>query len=386
MTLLAGPARDVRRARAAVAVAFFAHGVVSGSWASRIPWVQDARGLSTAALGIALLGGPVGAVLALPVAGRLVARHGSRPVTRTLFVALCLALPLPALAPDVGLLMLALVVWGAASGALDVAMNAHGVAVEGRYRRPVLSSFHGMWSVGSLGGALVGAAMAAGSVSAPVHFAVVSAGLLVGGPVALRPLLPAGEDATGSPVRGRPRRPSRRLFVLGLVALCALFAEGVAADWTAVWFAGPLHTTAAVGALGFAVFSLAMTAGRFGGDRVVAAVGPVRFLRWSGGLAAAGFALGLLAGTVPVALLGLALLGLGIACGVPVVFSAAAREGGGGAGPGIATVAAMSYPGWLAGPPVIGGLASATSLPAALGLVVLATAAMALLAGAVRPD
>ncbi len=395
-----------RRARRAVAAAFVVHGAASGTWAARLPWVQQHLQLSAPELGVALVGAPVGALLALAFGGRVVDRFGSAPVTRTTLLGVCASLPLPALAPGLAPLFAALMIFGAAAAVMDVAMNAHGVAVEARYGRRVLSSFHGMWSLGSMVGALGGAAMASADVGAPRHFALVAALLAVLGAVLLLALLPADEDrrrgarsadefTSGAPDgacpgtcqgaepddgrTGRRGRPSRRLLGLGLLALCALFAEGAAADWTAVWFTTDLGAGEAGGALAFAAFSVAMTAGRFAGDRLVGAVGPVRFVRISGALAAAGLAAGLLAGDPRAAAAGVVLLGLGLSCLVPVVYGAAARSGG-SAGGGIAMVAALSYPGWLIGPPVIGALAGQTSLRLALFAVVAAAAAPALLA------
>jgi MFS family permease len=379
---------------------------VIANWVPRVPAVKAALGTSDGPLGLAMLGLGVGAAASLLVAGRVVARFGSRPVVRVAGVAVCASLAGPGLAGDLPLLAVTLGLVGAASGLLDVAMNAHGALVERGYGRSIMASLHGLWSVGGLLGAVTGGLAARAGWSPARHFAV--AALCLGATVVVgtRRLLPAAADAAptgpvpaapGAPVQGPggPRedggRPGRGsgvpwsapLLVLGVVGFSSFFGEGSAHDWSAIYLHDVLDTSAGMAAAGFAAFSLAMAAVRFAGDRLSARFGPVRLVRASGLVAATGFGLGLLAHQPLAGVAGFALLGAGLACVVPVTFSAAGHLGGGLAGVAISRVAAISYLATFVGPPVIGLVADLTSLTLALAIPVALAGVVALCARAV---
>ncbi|WP_067832929.1 MFS transporter [Actinomadura kijaniata] len=371
-----------RAARRAVATVFFLNGAVFSSWVPRIPEVKDALGLGDGALGAALLGPALGAVAAMSAAGALVSRHGSRPVVRAALAAFCAVPVLIGLAPTWAALLAALTLWGAAMGTLDVAMNSAGMAVQTRYPRPIMSGLHGCFSLGALVGAGTGAFAAHLRLPVPWHLLAAGAAALVLGAVATRALLPAGDDAlhTG-PAFARPTRP---LMLLAALAFAGLLAEGAAADWSALYLRDTLGAGAGTGGAGYAAFTLAMTVGRLAGDRLVAAYGPVRVVRRLAALAATGFTAALLVAEIPAALAGLALLGLGLACVVPIIFTAAGRSAG-GPGPAIAAVSSCGYLGFIAGPPLIGMAAEVIGLGGALGLVAALVALLALGAPAVAP-
>ncbi len=373
------PAQAVRRARLGVAAVFFANGCGLGSWVPHIPDVKLWHGLSDAVLGLALLALAAGAVAALPVAGALVARFGSRPVTRAAALLFCAALPLPLLAPDFPALLAALALLGVGTGSVDVAMNAHAVLVEARYGRPIMSSFHGMFSLGGLAGAaLAGGAMQAG-LPPTAHLVLAAAILGMAVLTAWPALLPTAPAASDGPLFALPRG---RLIGLGAVAVIGLMAEGAMGDWSAVYLRMDLGATAGTAALGFAAFSLAMALGRLTGDRVVGRFGPSGVLV-SGALIGGGtLAVALLAGHPAVAVLGFAGMGIGLANVIPIVFSAAGRLPGLAPGIGIAGVSTAGYFGFLAGPPLIGLVAEASGLAVALGLVAAVVGLMALCAGA----
>lgn len=369
---------DIRRARAAVTIVFVAHGLLFGTWVSRIPAIQDDVDLTEGELGIALLGGTLGALIGLPLAGWIVARSGSRTtLVRSLpvFVALVVGI---ALAQSLATLTLALLLFGMALGTLDVAMNAHGLAVEREYGRPILSTLHGGWSSGGLIGAAVGGFAAWQGVAPLPHFVAVA---LVVGPVALlatRWLLPADVDR---PEEGaRLARPPRRIALLGLVAFCGLFAEGAAADWSGIYIDDSLGATPGVAALGFAAFSVTMAVFRLAGDRLAERWGPVALTRRGGLLAAVGLAGALLIAEPAAALVGFACMGAGLAAVVPVVFRAAGSVPGLAPAAGIAALTSVGYSAFLIGPPVIGFLAEVTSLTTALSLVVVLLCVLALFA------
>lgn len=377
---------EARVARRAVTAIFLLNGAVFGTWASRIPAVQQRLDLGAGRLGLALGCVAAGALVAMPVSGRAAARRGSAGATRAFAVLIALALPLPFLAPSLPLLMAAAFALGAANGGLDVAMNAHGVAVERALGRPVLSSFHAAFSLGGLAGAGLGALAATADLDARIHAAAVTGVVLAAGAVAMARLLPATADAAGTaPAGPRSLLPSRALWLLGVAAFCCLFAEGAAADWSAVYVAGPLGAAAGTAALAFAAFSLAMTAGRLAGDRLTARHGPAVLVRRGALLAGTGIGGALLAGSPGAAIAGFACLGAGLAAIVPSVFRAAAAAPGIEPGPALAAVSTVGYAGFLAGPLSIGALAELTSLPAALGLIVAAAGVISLLAGRLEP-
>jgi MFS family permease len=377
--------RELRAARLAVTLTFFLNGAVFGSWAARLPALQDRLGLQEGALGVALAFSALGSLLAMPVAGWLSARSGSRRTTRLALALFSLAVPLAAAAPAYGPLLVGTFLVGATTGALDVAMNAHGVAVERRYGRAILSSLHAAWSGGGLAGAAVGAAVAGLGVDARAHLAAAGGLALVIGALATRRLLAASEDEAADDGAPLLAWPSRKLLALGVVAFCGLMAEGSAADWSAVYVDDALAAGAGLAGLAYAAFSLAMLGGRLVGDRLADAWGPVALVRRGGLLASVGLGAALVIGEPPAALVGFTCLGAGIAAIVPVVFRGASQAPGIAPGVALAAVSTMGYCGFLVGPPAIGGVAQATSLPLALGLVVLLTVIIVLLAGRTRP-
>jgi Na+/melibiose symporter-like transporter len=281
--------------------------------------------------------------------------------------AFCLALPLPVISPNIFLLCLSLGLFGACNSTLDVSMNAQAIAVERCYQRAIMSSFHGLFSLGGLvGAALAGLAMSfnTGSVQHVVTATILS---LVLATLVLPGLLPSEpqQQKTGPTFV----KPTGALLRLGSLAFLGLLAEGSMADWSAVYLQHVLKTSSAVAATGFAAFSLMMAAGRFGGDALVNRFGPSLLLRGSSLLAAGGLGLGVLIGEPLIAIVGFGFVGLGIANIIPVLFSAAGRVRGIPPGIALAAVASTGYFGFLAGPPLIGLTAELTNLTIGLGLV-----------------
>lgn len=330
-------------------------------------------------LGLALLAMAVGALVAMPVTGWVVARRGSRTATVVSVLVFCLILPLMALAPGAVLLGLSLLLFGAFNGSTDVSMNAQAAAIEYRYGRSIMSSFHALFSIGGLVGAALGGGLAALGVGVTQHFLLAT---VVFGAVALvasRGLLPAGADAQASgPAFSRP---NRALAALGVVALCSLVSEGAIADWSAIYLRSVMGSGPGLAASGFAVFSLAMAIGRLSGDRFIELLGSTTVLRLGGALAAAGLAVVLLVDSVAVALVGFVCAGIGLATLFPITLSVAARAPGMAPGAGIAAMSSTGYLGFLLGPPTIGFAAELVGLRVALVLIVVAGLAISLLAG-----
>ena len=369
-----------RWSRSAVAIFFFINGAALASWVPHIPAIKSGHMMSDGQLGLVLLSMAAGSVVALPVAGWLVGRLGSRVMTAAAGIALCLALPLPVASPSVALLSLSLALLGACNGLLDVSMNAQAAEVEQRVGRPIMSSFHALFSLGGVAGALLaGGAMAVG-IGDAAHVRVSAFVALSAAVVALPGLARsrAACDHAGKAVA----RPSGALLTLGILALLGLLAEGAMADWSAVYLHDTLGSSPSVAAVGFAAFSLAMAAGRFTGDVLVRGLGPRRVLRGSSAVAAVGLGTALLLGHPAIGVVGCALVGLGIANIIPVLFSAAARVPGVPPGQALAAVATTGYLGFLAGPPLIGVVAETAGLAVGLGLVSGACAFVALKASA----
>lgn len=373
----------LQAARLAVLGVFFLNGVALASWVVRIPAVQQKLSLGEGALGLALLGMAVGALVSMPLTGALISRFGSRPVVGGAALSLALAMVLPALAPGLLSLAAALFVLGASNGALDVSMNSQAVAVEKGYGRPIMASFHAAFSFGGLAGAAVGGVVAAAGIGVLAHLSAVAGLALVAALLAYRALMPAGADAgeDGAPAFARP---NRALLGLGIISFCVLLGEGAMADWSAVYLDGTLRTGPGFAAAGYAAFSLAMALGRLFGDGVTARFGAARVVRLGAAVAAIGLGAALAAGHPYAALAGFACAGVGFSIIFPAALSAAGRTQGMAAGPALAAVATAGYTGFLAGPPVIGFVAELVGLGGALYIVVALSAAIVLLGGAVR--
>lgn len=371
---------SARRAHPAVAATFLVHALLFASWAAHIPQLKASLGLDDAALGTALLGAPVGSLVAMAACGRLLARFGSRPLIPLTTVGYAISGVAVGFSGSAAALFALLALWGVFHGALDVVMNTQAVTVERALGSPIMARLHGMWSIGGFFGALLGAGMVGLGLGLPVQQAAL--GLLavaVTAATAAR-LLPDRHERTETrPARGR-WQVSRTVLVLGLVAFASMFCEGAVADWSANYLRNDLHTGAGVAGLGYAAFALAMLAVRLAGPILQTRFRSAALLPPLAMVATAGMATALVSGSPIVALAGFAAFGLGVALVVPTAFSAAGavRPDGGNAGSVIATVSALGWIGFLAGPPLIGHLADVTGLPKALAALPILTAVIAL--------
>ena len=368
------------RPRTAITVVFFVDGALFSSWASRIPALSDRAGATPGQLGLALLAPALGAVVAIPLVGRLLPRRSSRTFCAVATLALMAAILLPPLAHSVPALAVALFVVGLANSTLDLAMNAQGVSIERHLARPMFSSLHAGFSFGGFAGAGLGALAAALHVAPLPHLAVAAVLFGVPGLVAIAPLLVRDVDDDVHAPRLMWRRLPSRLALLGAACFFCLVAEGGASDWSAKLVRDDLAGSAAWGAVAYAVFSVAMGTGRLITDRLWLRWGSVGLLRRCGALAALGFGVGLGVGTVPTAIAGFAALGFGLAGVIPTLFRAGADQPGVSTGPALSVVTSLGYLGFLAGPPLIGGVAQLTSLRLACGILVLAGMLVVLLA------
>jgi len=385
MTLIEDRAA-LRRARVSTSLLFLLFGTALGTWTARIPAIKQDLSLSDGQLSIGLLVFAAGAITGMQVMGRVVDRLGSRRVIVPVAFAEGAALVLPALAGDLAVLAGALFLFGTIHGALNIAMNASAVEVERAWGSPIMSSFHAVYSVGGFLGAAIGGLFAYGDVAPAFTFLAVGALAAalaawsvawrvprLGGPV---PAIPAGGAGAG---------PMSGVLFLGVLAYCCLVGEGAAADWSTVYLRESLGSSPGFAAAAYAAFSIGMTGGRLVGDRLAAALGPVRLVRGCGLLAATGLGTALLVGHPVAGVIGFGCLGAGLSCIAPQVFSAAGNRNPARAGRALARVASMGYAGFLTGPVLIGGAAEATSLPLALTIPVLLALFVALTASALRP-
>jgi MFS family permease len=349
---------------------FFVNGACIGTWVANIPWIQDRFDLSKSTIGLLLVGMSLAVVCMFPVAGQLIARHGSERMVAIGGVACALAVSLPLLAPHPVLIVVGLAALGLSSATMDVSMNSHGVHVEGLLGKPIMSSLHAGWSFGGMIGAAFAALLAAAGLD-PRVAALMASGLLLGIVCACLRSIGAGSHAHGEETP-RFSLPPRGVVVIAVVCLLVMVTEGAMADWGGLFLRQNAGSGAALAASAFAFFTAGMTTGRVFGDWINHRIGPVALLRYGALLTGIPLALMLLVAAPAPTLVALFLIGLGVSNGVPLMFSAAGSQPGIPSGPGIAAVSSMGSLGFLAGPPAIGFLADAVSLPWALALLVLA--------------
>lgn len=368
---------------AAVSAMFVLNGALYGMWASRIPAAAQLHGLDEADLGLLLLLLAGGAIAAFPLAGRCADKLGAAPVTLGIAVAYAIALCLIGLAPTITLLALALFAFGATHGAMDVAMNTWAGEAEAHIARPVMSSFHAMFSLGAGLGAASGFGAERLDIGIGPHFVVGSLAILAITLVFARIpwTSPKQETTNSTPLFPFPRGP---LIAVGLIAFCSSMGEGAMVDWSALYLVDIAQVDAAHAALGYTAFSIAMVITRLLGDQVTHRFGPVMTARIAGVFATTGTLCAVVFASYGAAILGFVLMGIGYAVIMPLAFSRAARDPHLPPGTAIASVATLGYGGLLLGPPIIGFIAHATSLRLGFGVLAALAGLIILLAHAVR--
>jgi predicted MFS family arabinose efflux permease len=396
---------EIRAASRAVYAAFIISGFATASWASRIPQIRDALHLTPSGLGLVLLSLALGSIVSLLLAGHIVSHFGSRATVATMGGLLGLALSGAALGYHLGVapIVIALLFFGFANGAWDVAMNVQGAMVERRLGRSILPRYHAGFSIGTVVGALAGAAAVALHVSVSAHLvaaAVLAAVIVIisvraflpddaGPPPVVTPSDPTLVGSTAPVTSGRVaqalaywREP--RTVLIGVFVLAFAFTEGAGIDWISVSMIDGYGTAASIGTLAFALFLAAMTAGRWLGPPLLDRFGRVAVLRVLALCSVAGLLLFIFGSVTAVAFAGALLWGLGASLGFPVGMSAAADDPA-HAAPRVSVVAAIGYCAFLGGPPLVGFLGDhVTVLRALLAVAVLLIVAIAL-AGSVRP-
>ena len=368
--------------RLSTRLGFLTAGITMAAWAPLVPYAKERLHIEAAQLGMLLLCLGIGSLLAMPITGALTTRFGCRPVVLVSGALVCAVLPFLAVAPSSLLLGVTLFLFGATIGTLDVAINVQAVQVEKESGGALMSGFHGMFSVGGIAGAggmalLLWAGM--GTLMASVLVAAVAAAVLAAAAPNLLPAAPATHaDAGGKQDQRLFVVPRGAVAVIGLLCFACFMAEGAVLDWSALLLTTATGISADQGGLGYAAFAVAMTLGRFTGDKIVARFGSQRVLLTGGLCAAAGFFTAVIAPTPAVALLGFVLIGLGASNIVPILFTAAGRQHDMPAGLAVGAITTIGYAGILAGPALIGFIAHASSLQmafAGLGCAMLLVAA-----------
>jgi MFS family permease len=374
--------------RNAVIATFFVQGFLFASWTAHIPHIKDHLHLGDGSLGIALLGAPIGSMLAMLAVSRLLPKFGSRRLVRIALVGYCLAGPLVGLSSSLATFLLAFLLWGIFQGSLDVSMNAQAIAVEGQVGRRLMPGFHGSWSMGSLAGAGVGVLGVGLGWSLSEQLLILAAPcLFVVGWLSTR-MIPNDqarvESSSGLTVKARWSLLQKAIVVLAAIAFADMFCEGAVADWTAVYLHGTLHTSVVVAGLGYAAYLLIMMTVRLLGNKVMNRF-PVYFaLPLLAIVGTVGLGVGLIINRPASVLVGFMCLGAGLALVVPMVFSACGHIPNVHPGTAVATVSACGWTGFVLGPPLIGAIATLTSLRTALFLLPLLSAVVVAATGSAR--
>jgi fucose permease len=380
---------SVQRATRSVYIVFVLSGMTIASLLSRVPQIRDSLHLRPARLGLLLLSTAVGSLISLPLSGAVVQRVGAARTVSVMVVVCTSGLALAAVGTEVGtgLVAIGLFLLGFGAGQWDVAQNVEGAAVEQQLGRSIMSRFHAAFSLGTVAGALGGAAMNALHVKPIVHLIIIAVSVALIGQVGARGFLVVAESGH---VETSPQRSpwqawtEPRTLLIGLFVLCSAFAEGTGNDWLGVAAIDGYHTSAATGSFVYVAFVGAMTIGRWFGPRVLDRHGRVQVMRAGALCSMVGVLVVVFGPNVGTALVGILMWGLGTALGFPTGMSAAADEPALAASR-VSAVATIGYAAFLAGPSLIGAIGDHTGVRRALTLTAVVLALGSLVAGSTRP-
>ena len=346
--------------RIAVSAFFFCQGLCFASWASRIPDIKTTLQLSDAVLGSLLLALPAGQLTAMPFSGRLVTQFGSKKVLRICAVLYAVCLTNIGLATHAWQLALGLFLFGVCGNMCNISVNTQAIRAEKLYGRPIMTSFHGVWSIAGFTGAAIGLLMMRQNISPYIHFWIVTALVFVA-IVTTQKYLQGGRAAVAEK-KSFFSKPDGVLVQLGIIGFFSMASEGAMFDWSGVYFKDIVHAPASLIALGYLSFMSAMASGRFIGDKLIAKYGRPKMLRISGMLISMGLFTSVLFPNIITATIGFLVVGLGVSSIVPMVFSAAGKHSKIPPGMALAAVSSISFLGFLMGPPLIGYIAELFSL------------------------
>ncbi len=359
--------------RAGTSVLFLMNGFLYGNWASRLPELQNKLEITHGELGTLLLVLAVGAVLAMPFTGWLSDQVGSHRVIPIMSTILCASIAFMAFPEQVLFSGIFFFMIGASNGAMDVTMNEQAVLVEREWGKSIMSSFHGMWSIGLASGAGSGALFAKQDILLKWHLVCVTVLSAITFLLITRLLIAKPKETKKSKAFVLP---NKAIIPLGAIAFCGMLSESAMADWSAIFMNRVIGESEAFSAMAFGLFGAAMTVGRFIGDPVSNNFGKKKLMLFNGFLAATGFAMVVLIATKWTALIGFFLAGMGLANIVPVIYSTAGNKPGISPSMGIAMATTIGYTGFFVGPPAIGFLADAYGLRIGIGFALFLLAVM----------
>ena len=378
------PLAQRRLHRISVSSFFFLAGICFASWASRIPDIQARLQLNSAALGGVLLCLPVGLLTSLPIAGYLVAKYGSRIIVILAAILYSCTLPMLGFSGSVTQLMITLFVFGFGGNMMNISVNTQAVATEGLYHKPIMASFHGVWSMAGFSGAAIGTVMVHLHVLPPYHFLCITTlatAILV---LFSRNLI--NKDSNRNEKQPVFARPDKSILNFGLIAFFSMICEGAMFDWSGIYFAKVVRPDPTLVTVGYTAFMSTMATGRFVGDWVAYRLGMKTMLQLSGLLTAGGLLLAVCFPQFITATIGFLIVGAGVSSIIPMIYSAAGKSKIMSPGVAIAAVSTIGYLGFLFGPPFIGFIAQVTSLRISFGLIAVMGTMIAVIAGRIHMD
>ncbi len=358
-----------RNSRLAVSAIFFAYGLTFASWASRIPTIQQQLSISDGVLGLVLFALPAGLFLCLPFSGWIINHFGSKRVVIVSGIIYTLLLLAIGLAQSLFQLIAVLLLFGFFSNLLNIAVNTQAAGVEASYSKPVMASFHGMWSLAGFAGAAIGTLMMAYGIGPAYHFILILFFMLLIIALSNQNLLQkdAGQSSDGL----KFVMPDRPLFKLGVIAFCSLICEGTMFDWSGVYFLKIVKAEPAWVGAGYTAYMIAMASGRFIADWLTHKIGVKRVLQLSGFLTVFGLLISVLFPQKMPAIIGFLIVGLGVSSVVPLAYSAASKSLTMPASQALSTVTTIGFFGLLVGPPIVGLIAGETDLRTAFIFLIL---------------
>jgi MFS family permease len=369
----------------AIALLFATNGFLFGGWIVRIPAIINRLDISTGTFGLILPAGAIGAMLALPVAGKLAGIQGSARLTIFMSLLRSLVVPLMILVPHPLWFAAGLFCYGFTNGAMDVALNAQGVEVERAGRRSILSTLHGCSSLGALAGSVFGGLAAGFGIGIVPQLFATCAGIAILTLAAMRHLVP---DEAITLVSDRPRKrfllPPKALLPFGVIALCSVIGEGGTGDWSALYLRNELGTSASFAAYGYTAFATFMLLGRFLGDRAVRRFGEERSIRGGSLIASTGLLGAAAVGTLWSGMIGFALAGFGLSIIIPTIYRMAGNTPGVPRAQAVASTALIAYLGFLIGPLVLGTIGNVFSIRISIIVIALVVLSTQLIAGVLR--
>ena len=347
--------------RIAVSVFFFCQGLAFANWASRIPDIKTSLHLSEAGLGSILFALPVGQLITMPISGRLVTRFGSKYVLRVAVVGYVFSLTNIGLVEKPWQLALALCAFGIFGNLCNISVNTQAVHAEALYNRPIMASFHGVWSTAGFTGALIGSLMMKLDIKPYYHFWIIALFAITMMLIFNRFLLLTPTSKSASSFT-KIKMPHGSLMLLGVIAFCCMSAEGCMFDWSGVYFKQVVKAEGSLVSLGYASFMIMMATGRFTGDRLALKFGRKRMVQISGVLIFIGMMIAVIFPTIIMATIGFLIIGFGVSSIIPLMFSTAGKIKEVASGIAIATVSGIGFFGFLMGPPLIGYIAQLAGL------------------------